>query len=73
MNRRVTYGNIYVPTLTAEDEPRHIIRHRDGPTLCRTAVAGEQHAPADHRQASLCPRCVQVYIREAMNMEKGVW
>jgi hypothetical protein len=71
MERKQTYGTLYVPTIAVEGETRHIIRHKDGPTLCGVPSEGEQTAPREWRRRDLCPRCVQVYVREIIG--KAEW
>lgn len=76
MSRVNTYRTIFAPTLTAgDDEPRHILTHRDGATLCGMQSSdianAEQHAPQSHRRERLCSRCAQRYIRKAIEAQYG--
>lgn len=71
MDRMRTYNSFYVPTIVIEGDARHIIRHRNGPTLCEATGEGTQEAPRGWGRSELCPRCVQVYMREILG--KAAW
>lgn len=66
MDRRMSTSTLVVPTVWAEGEARHIISHRDGPTLCGEESTGEQSAPTAHQRHKLCQRCVQKYMRKVL-------
>lgn len=76
VNRQVSVNTLYVPTLTAprvENEPRHILTHRDGNTVCGRTVTDvgqgtqtEQVPPAKWHRKSLCVSCVQKYVRRVL-------
>jgi hypothetical protein len=74
MDRKRSTASLYVPTVIASGEPRHILKHRDGPTLCGTAVAfGEEHEPATWTQRELCPRCVQQHAKLYLTWQPTAW
>jgi hypothetical protein len=70
MNRRVSYGSLYVPTRMDAAGTRHIIVGRDRPTLCETEASGEQVAPCNWSRSALCPRCVQKYMASLFGAAK---
>lgn len=65
MDRKINpYSRFYVPTRLDAEGVRHIIQHRDGPTLCEQEATGEQTAPRDWSVSQVCPRCAQQYVKQ---------
>lgn len=67
MKRQFTHSTLYVPTLVDADGLRHIIPSKNNAAYC--GAIGQQHFPHDHKAASLCQRCVQKYMRQALDIK----
>lgn len=69
MERKInTHSRFYVPTRLDAEGSRHIISHRDGPTLCGQEATGEQTAPRDWSVKHVCPRCAQQYVKQIIGV-----
>lgn len=71
MDRKIDpYSRFYVPTRLDADGLRHIIAHRDAPTLCGQEADGVQEAPRDWSVRHVCQRCAQQYVKRLLERYK---
>jgi hypothetical protein len=65
-NQSWMFSTICTPTRITPDGSRHIITSKGQPPICGAGREGEEHPPVDLDRRSVCPRCLQKYIRRIL-------